>query len=81
MNHCDFYQSNSQNVGSREINSSCQQQGITSGVIVWCSHKHSPASEDMSRSVIGGGGGFLPCGGDFDKCTISSEDFMDVIPD
>ena len=81
MNHCDFYQSTCSRFASKQVNSSLQQHVSTSETVVWCSHKHSPSTEDLSRSVIGGGRMLLTCGGDFNKCTISPENFMDVIPD
>lgn len=81
MKNCDFYQSNTQNLKGKEINLSQQQHSVSNGLIVWCTHKHSPATKDHSRSVIGGGSTILPCGGDFERCTISSEKFMDVMPD
>jgi len=81
MNHCDFYQSTCSSVASKQVDSSHQQHVSRTDTVVWCSHKHSPSTEDLSRSVFGGGRTLVTCGGDFDKCTISSENFMDVIPD
>lgn len=81
MNHCDFYRSNTRDLASRELTSSQQQHACTSETVVWCIHKHSPCTEVFAKSVVGGGRGLLTCGGDFDKCTISLENFIDVVPD
>ncbi len=81
MNSCDFFDCKTINFLSSEKHADLQLHGMATKKIVWCNHKHAPADEITSESLLDGGKTLLLCGGDFDKCTISPEKFLDVMPD
>ena len=81
MNSCYFFDHKTINFLSRELTSDMQRHGASKKEIYWCNHKHAPADEMISESLLDGGRTLLSCGGDFDKCTISPEKFHDVMPD
>jgi hypothetical protein len=71
MTRCKFYNEIRPISVSRE-NTPDRSIRAASVIIPWCSHEHSPVSEERTR--VFGGANLLKCGGDFEnKCQVDPE--------
>ena len=72
---CSFYEIYRRRLGSRRTLS-----GSTHSVLEespWCSHKHSPVTEERVRGSIGSAY-LLKCEGDLEKCPLMPDLFYDT---
>lgn len=77
MSNCQFYKVHVRNIQSRERLPHHQVHNHKTINIPWCSHKHSPVSQSVAISTVGGPK-LLPCKGDIEKCPLSETELSDI---